>query len=75
MDQLKHCPFCGGKVSIALTGGGSPPYYAECWSIHGGPEKDDCKCRLFMESNLFWPEESDGAKEKEELIQKWNRRV
>jgi len=74
-NTLRNCPFCGGEVFIALTSGGTPGNYVELWQIHGGPIEGQCKCRLFMESNIFWPDESDGAKEKEELIQKWNRRT
>lgn len=75
MSDLKPCPFCGGKVSIGLTVDKTYPDWANSWYIHGGPLEGDCSCRLFMESNWFWPEESDGAKEKEKLIERWNGRI
>lgn len=75
MEQLKPCPFCGGKVSIGRITAGLPGDFVELWNIHGGPNEGECNCRMFMESNIFWPDENDGAKEKEELIQKWNTRA
>lgn len=74
MDQLKPCPFCGGKVYMALMGEGPEEHTMNWWQIHGGHLEGDCSCRLFMQSGIFWPEYG-GAKEEEELIQKWNRRA
>ena len=73
MDQLKPCPFCGGKVYIGLASGGNPGNYVEVWQIHGGHLEDDCSCRVFMESGIFYPKYG-GAAEKEKLIERWNRR-
>lgn len=73
MDQLKPCPFCGGKVYIGLASGGNPGNYVEVWQIHGGHLEGDCSCRVFMESGIFYPEYG-GAAEKEKLIERWNRR-
>ena len=73
MDQLKPCPFCGGEVSIALTehnGFG-------LWLITRGRKENACSCRVFMESRRFIIEldgSFDGSKEREELIERWNRR-
>ncbi len=69
MTELKPCPFCGGKVTIAS--------YGNYWSIiaSGNEPNVSCGCRLFMESELF--DENDiWAKQraKEKLIEKWNTR-
>lgn len=74
MNQLKPCPFCGGEVSIALTGHNGFGH----WLIMRGRKENACTCRVFMESNRFIVDldgNFDGTKEREELIQRWNRRV
>lgn len=74
MDQLKPCPFCGGEVSIVLTGHNG----FGNWLITRGCKENACRCRVFMESKRFIVDldgNFDGSKEREELIQRWNRRV
>ena len=68
MTGLKPCPFCGGAVTVAR--------YDNWWSIiaSGNDPKLSCRCRLFMESELFHDEESK-QETKEKLIERWNRRV
>ena len=68
MTELKPCPFCGGKVTIAD--------YDYCWSIiaSGNEPNVSCGCRLFMESEIFH-DEFGKQMQKEKLIKKWNRRV
>ena len=73
MDQLKPCPFCGGEVAIALTGCSGIAH----WIITRGRKENACRCRVFMESKRFIVELNgsfDGSKEREELIERWNRR-
>ena len=67
MTELKPCPFCGGKVTIAS--------YGNYWSIiaSGNEPNVSCGCRLFMESELFHDEEGK-QRQKEKLIEKWNTR-
>ena len=43
MDELKTCPFCGGKVTIALKGN-----KYEQWFITRGFGENKCTCRVFM---------------------------
>jgi len=69
MTELKECPFCGGKVTIAS--------YGNYWSIiaSGNEPNVSCGCRLFMESELF--DENDilaKQRAKDKLIEKWNTR-
>ena len=68
MTELKPCPFCGGKVTIAI--------YDNWWSIitAGTDPKLSCRCRLFMESDQFH-DEFGKQMQKEKLIKKWNNRV
>lgn len=69
MTELKPCPFCGGKVTIASYGN----YLSIIAS--GNEPNVSCGCRLFMESELF--DENDilaKQREKEKLIEKWNKR-
>ena len=68
MTELKKCPFCGGKVTIAL--------YDNWWSIiaSGNEPKLSCRCRLFMESDLFH-DEDEKQRQKKKLIERWNNRV
>lgn len=67
-NELKPCPFCGGKVSISISGDGDDFW----WMITRGNGKDKCKCRVFMESEKFY---GVGREEKKALIDKWNRRA
>lgn len=70
MTELKPCPFCGGKVTIAD--------YDYCWSIiaSGNEPNVSCGCRLFMESESFAKNDILAKQRaKEKLIKKWNRRV
>ena len=68
MTKLKPCPFCGGEVTVAR--------YDNWWSViaKGTDPKTSCRCRVFMESELF---HNDAEKEraKENLIETWNTRV
>jgi hypothetical protein len=74
MSELKPCPFCGGRVSLALGGENGMKW----WVITRATNKngvDACKCRAFMESESF-VSHSDGAREKKKaLIAAWNRRT
>ena len=67
MTELKPCPFCGGEVTVAR--------YDNWWSViaKGTDPKISCRCRVFMESELF---HNDAEKEraKENLIETWNTR-
>ena len=66
--KLKPCPLCKGEVTLADMG--------DYWIItraSGMPTKKMCSCRLFMESGLFYDEESK-QREKEKLIERWNTR-
>ena len=74
-NELKPCPFCGGKVSIGALSGGFSGDCMEFWQIYGGSGEGECKCNLTMESNIFWSDEYGGEKEKEEPIKRWNRRI
>lgn len=73
MAELKPCPFCGGRVSIAKMGDNGNTW----WFVTRGYDEDRCTCRLFMESEDFFydaPEEEQSAR-KAELIEAWNRRA
>lgn len=75
--KLLTCPFCGGQVSIALTG-----YELYNWLFitrgNSSTEKN-CKCRLFMESEKWFIGSDDHAeqrrKAKSNLINAWNTRA
>lgn len=71
--KLKPCPFCGGEVSISENNADCIRHY---YSITRGDGENQCKCKLFMESELFYidDEQSDKDNIKEELIATWNRR-
>lgn len=73
MADLKPCPFCGGKVRIAETRDGCQLW----WFVTRGMEKNKCTCRVFMESECFFPETPTKEKQKmkQDLIEAWNRRA
>ena len=72
MEKLKACPFCGGKVSIALCGTRKESY----WEVTRAAEGNICKCRAFMESELFERKNKTAAKIcRSQLISAWNRRA
>ena len=72
MEELKRCPFCGGKVTIAEVG----DYLTSWMSITRGNCKDGCKCRVFMESKPYNSDYSEADKEKikKDLVEAWNKR-
>ena len=72
-EQLKPCPFCGGNVDIFLAGNVDYGFY---YLISRGIGEYKCTCRAFMESELFYEDESEKEKGriKKELIEAWNRR-
>jgi hypothetical protein len=60
MEELKRCPFCGGEVAIDEASG-----YLTSWMlITRGNGKNECKCRVFMESKLYNSDCSEADKEK-----------
>lgn len=67
--DLLPCPFCGGGVSIALTGDGMHKH----WFVTRGIGDHPCKCRVFMESQEFFHEHNTTTYKKE-LIKAWNAR-
>ncbi len=72
MTELKRCPFCGGEVSIAESG----DHLTSWMFITRGNGKNECKCRVFMESKTydFDSSESEKVKIKADLIEAWNKR-
>ena len=50
MEELKRCPFCGGKVAIAETGTDIKKWLFIS-RAHG---ENKCTCRVFMESGEYW---------------------
>lgn len=46
MEELKRCPFCGGKVAIAETGTDIKKWMFIS-RAHG---ENKCTCHVFMES-------------------------
>lgn len=70
--RLKPCPFCGKEVSLALFGTKDRLYYM----ITSGIGENACKCRIFMESDLFSENASIEEKQniKLRLIKTWNTR-
>lgn len=75
--NLKPCPFCGGEVSMALTGTGTVnwPFITRGLS----KTKKNCKCRLFMEGERYFigcmDSEAAAKNAKKDLAEAWNRRV
>lgn len=69
-NELKPCPFCGGEVSIALTGQGIINWL---FVTH-----KNCNCRVFMESDRFYIDHDNVDSEREKamhnLVEAWNRR-
>ena len=72
-DKLKPCPFCGGEVEIAQMGSS----WRMQWFITRGWGKNQCSCRVFMESEDFHRNDTTELKQKikEKLINDWNRRA
>lgn len=72
--KLKPCPFCGGEVSISENSVDSICHY---YNITRGSGEKRCKCRLFMESELFYVDDAQNDKDiiKEDLTAAWNRRI
>ena len=67
MDELKHCPFCGGKAQIRYTGNGSGPMgYTSNMIMRSKPGFVMClKCEIMT------PRNSRVCR----AIDKWNRRA
>ena len=60
-EELKRCPFCGAKAHIGETEGCD-------WVITCN--SDDCDATMF--DSMDWGSEKDL---KQELIDRWNKRV
>ena len=73
MDKLKPCPFCGGKVRVAVTGDDGQLV----WFVTRGLKAGKCTCRVFMESECFYSDTPEKEKQrlKMSLVEAWNRRV
>ena len=74
--NLKPCPFCGGEVSIALTGQGVINWL---FVTRGNSKSNkNCNCRVFMESDRFHIDRDNVDAEREKamhnLVESWNRR-
>ena len=77
MAELKPCPFCGGEVSMALTGSGSINWL---FITRGNSKtKKNCSCRLFMESDQYvigcMDSKEAAENAKKNLTKAWNRRA
>lgn len=75
--KLKPCPFCGGEVSISLTGKGTINWV---YVTRGHSKtKKNCDCRLFMESEQYFIDHPESKKMAEtafkDLVEAWNRRA
>ena len=72
MTELKRCPFCGGKVTIAESG----DHLTSWMVITRGNGKNGCKCRVVRESKTYSFDYSAADKEKikKDLIEAWNKR-
>lgn len=74
MIDLKPCPFCGGEVTIAVTGHKNET----CYFITRGNSKTkkNCKCRVFMDSDIYRKDEGvSKEKIRNDLVDAWNRRA
>lgn len=77
MAELKPCPFCGGEVSMALTGHDTTNWM---FITRGHSKtKKNCSCRLFMESDRYFigcMDSKEAAENAEkDLAEAWNRRA
>lgn len=73
MHNLRPCPFCGGEVSIAEKAYGKEKVM---FITRGVSRKNNCKCRVFMESFPFLKGDDDAkGAARNDLIEAWNRRV
>lgn len=74
---LKPCPFCGGEVSISLTGKGTINWVYVTRGL--SKTKKNCDCRLFMESEKYFIDHPESKKMAEtafnNLVEAWNRRA
>lgn len=77
MAELKPCPFCGGEVTLALTGAGNTNWFF----ITRGTSKNakNCDCRLFLESDRYFlgclDSKAAAERAKNDLVDAWNRRA
>lgn len=73
MSELRECPFCGGEVSIVMTGDERGLMW---FFITRGEGENRCKCNVFMESEQFTDDYSPEDVEKigQNLIDAWNTR-
>lgn len=75
-EKLKPCPFCGGKVRIILIDNVQVDgiYYT---ITRGNSKKNNCHCRLFLESELMPRGASKWTRRTvfNDLVKAWNRRV
>ena len=62
MDELKPCPFCGGKAELVNYGLTGKLKVVQC---------SDCGARTRIQANVFDPDIKRG----ESIIEAWNRRV
>ena len=74
---LKPCPFCGGEVSISLTGQGTINWV---YVTRGHSKtKKNCDCRLFMQSEQYFIDRTDSKEVAQtafkDLVEAWNRRA
>lgn len=72
-ENLKPCPFCGGKVTITEIRNEECGYYI----VTRGLDDNKCTCRMFMESEQFENDDTEEYKTriKTDLIERWNKRT